>query len=721
MKKYRILSAVLAVSLLASSCAVSDSGSDTASEASTSASETELLTEPAVTTAAATAPPEAIDSDGRAVAAYGTAEIDGKIDDVWDNAAVIVPGIVSSTAVEASGEFRLLWDENALYTLYIVTDPTLNKDSINTYEQDSVELFVDEYNDKASTYKSDDVHYRVNFDNETSVDSGEETRWSTAAAPLADDDGNVTGYIAESCFMWEKAQSNGAVMGLELQINDAGAGGSRVGTVNVFDESGTAWSDPSKMGEMILVGMPEGEAAAANPSKLKGYLSMVEKFNLEPYANPEVLDKPISDAKLLLEKEGATQKEYDDAFQALKDALAKLNDGSGFTSPAYLQECEGLPDTFTFADGSKVSSKEDWYKRAEELSGMYQYYMYGVVRDRENEALTYTANEKSLDVTVSSDGRKGSFNAAVYLPDDSAVECPEGGWPVIIAFGWLSQIEYANSRGYAVITLDTNQIASDSMARTGAFYDIYPYGDAWQEQTGVLMAWSWGISKILDALDEGAGDVYNINKENNIVTGVSRWGKAAAVAGAFDERIKICAPACSGAGGMATFRYTSTGNSYDHSSVGGPDAYEMTANESLSNIQSSSERHWFNDTFLKISGASSLPFDQYMLASLCAAEDRYLFIIAAYQGDDWTNPPAMYMTYLKAKEVYDYLGISDNIAVQMHLTGHAVIDEDMVYLLDYSDLHLYGKAPSSDMSKLTSTVYGLEENRYDEFYELLEK
>lgn len=345
--------------------------------------------------------------------------------------------------------------------------------------------------------------------------------------------------------------------------------------------------------------------------------------------------------------------------------------------------------------------------------------MYGVVRDGSDETLSYTAADNKLDITIEREGNSASFSASVSLPDAGKVECPEGGWPVILVFGWLSQVQYANDNGYAVIVLDPTAIASDSSARVGAFYTLYPYGSAWTEQTGALMAWGWGFSKILDALEQGAAAEYNINWANNIVTGVSRYGKATAVAGAFDSRIKVCAPACSGAGGMATFRYMSVDNTYDLTTVGGPASYTMTSNEPLSSLQASGERHWFNDTFLNISGVESFPFDQYMLASLCAAEDRYLFIIAAYQSEDWTNSPSMYLTYLKAKETFDFLGFGDHIAIQMHREGHAVIDEDMVYLLDYCNLMFYGEEPENDLTKLGTTAYELSVNRDDRFYELL--
>ena len=54
-------------------------------------------------------------------------------------------------------------------------------------------------------------------------------------------------------------------------------------------------------------------------------------------------------------------------------------------------------------------------------------------------------------------------------------------------------------------------IAADNNRHTGLFYDLYPYGEDWKEQTGELLAWSWGISRIIDALEAGAGKELNIN------------------------------------------------------------------------------------------------------------------------------------------------------------------------------------------------------------------
>lgn len=715
MKKFFVL---LCISLVLTSCS---KGRDLEDDKQTDA----LVEEPSPTdTPEATPSPipeeyipaDPFDEDGRAIAVYGSPTVDGTIDKIWNKAGIILPDKVSSQSVEASGEFRLLWDDNALYTLYIVKDPDLNKQNNNAYEQDSVEIFLDEANDKASSYQSDDVHYRVNYENTPTTDAGDSNRFFTATSLLKDTDGNQIGYIVESGLTWETKPSNNQVMGFDLQINDADSSGIRLGTINIFDETGTAWSNPTSMGEIILIGKEANVSELVNPYKLSSYLIYVEGLNLKGYVNSDILTEPINVAKETLEIHEVTQEEINVALDDLREAVGKLDDGSGFVKVDQLNANPELTDPFTFFNGDRVKTKEDWTKRGQEISDLYQYYMYGALPDTSDEKVSYHIDGSNLNITVEKGDKKVTFPVPFAVPDKDKVAMPEGGYPVLIAFLWLTQTEYANDNGYSVMTLNTELIASDNTSRIGAFYELYPYGEIWQEQTGVLLAWSWGIHKILDALEAGAGEELGINPEYNIVTGVSRWGKAAAVAGAFDKRIKVTAPSCSGAGGMAAFRHPTVGNIYDYSSIGVNTPYEMTANEPLSSLQSSGERQWFNDTFLEFKDVNYLPFDQHLLASLCAEEGRYLFITGSYLYEDWTNPPAMWLSYLAAREVYDFLGIKDHIAIHIHKEGHMVTDEDMVYLLDYCDYHFYGKESKSNLDDLTTSLY-IEESNYDPIYD----
>lgn len=660
-------------------------------------------------------PAKPFDEMGRAIAMYGTPSIDGNIDEVWNTAGIIIPNLKSLESVQATGEFRVLWDDDSLYTLYVVKDPDLNKSNMNSYEQDSVEIFLDEANDKSLSYQSDDLHYRVNYDNTPSTDAGDPNRFSSATSLQKDDSGKIIGYIVETSVTFMTPPKNDTIMGFELQINDANSQGIRIGTINIFDKTGTAWQNPSTMGEIIYKGKSAEIPSNANFGMLKIYYRFVELLNPKGYVNSDTLIEPMKNAKAILDNPASTQEQIDIAEAALRKVVSELNDGSGFVSVNQLVENSSLTDPFTFFSGDTIKSVADWNRRADEIASLYHYYMYGVMPDKAKEKIGYNINGNEMSITVELEDKKVSFPVTVSLPDKKKVPMPKDGYPVLIAFGWLTQTAYANDNGYAVIILNTELIAADNSSRKGVFYDLYPYGDVWTEQTGALMAWSWGVSKILDALEVGASKALTIDPEHSIITGVSRWGKAAAVAGAFDKRIKVTAPSCSGSGGMASFRYKSEGKTYDYSSIGLNDPYKMTTNEPLSSLQSSNERHWFNDNFLNFKNVNALPFDQHLLASLCADNNRYLFITGSYLYEDWTNPPGMWLTYLAAKEVYDYLGLKDHIAIHIHKEGHMVTDEDMVYLLDFCNYHFYGKKVKSNLNDLTTSLYE-EEANYDTFY-----
>ncbi len=350
--------------------------------------------------------------------------------------------------------------------------------------------------------------------------------------------------------------------------------------------------------------------------------------------------------------------------------------------PEKLPPYPDYPEAFEFLNGDRVGTG-DWPRRAGEIRAMYQHYMYGRHRDGTDERLDWNLEEKdgkfalSLSLTRISTGAKGSFTATVSLPE--GCKPPRGGFPVIIGMhGGISE-DTALKNGFATVTVDgfSHPVASDDTRHAGAFYDLYPYGDSPEEQTGVLMAWGWGCSKIVDALRQGLGERLGISPVNTVVTGVSRWGKAAIVCGAFDRRFKMVAPSCSGAGGVALYRYNSEGMTFDFSEKGGPSDYTYSKNEPLGSLQSPDERGWFNGNFLKFKSPEALPIDQHLLCSLVAEKGRYLFIIGSCIGEDWVNSPAMRECFRKAGEIFSALGCGDNIAANFHLQGHAVIPEDM--------------------------------------------
>lgn len=400
---------------------------------------------------------------------------------------------------------------------------------------------------------------------------------------------------------------------------------------------------------------------------------------------------------------------------------------------------DSIPDPFVMTDGTAITDPKDWGKRAEELRAMYSHYMYGVWRDGTDESLSYSyapvdktaaaaepeeqdpmkrffAPDADADGRVSitvkrvSTGAEVTFSASVRLPEESARG--NGGCPVIIGMHPRISEEVAVEEGFATVTLDSFglPIASDDTRHVGAFYELYPYGEQPSEQTGVLMAWAWGCSKVLDALLAGLAKELGIDASCAVVTGVSRWGKAAMVCGAFDRRFRVCAPSCSGAGGVAMYRYRSEGKTYDFSTKGVEGPYTYSQNEPLSCLQSDAERGWFCDEFCRFDAPERLPVDQHLLCSLTAEPDRYLFVIGSCTSEDWVNAPAMWFSYLGARRVFDFLGLSDHIAVNMHREGHAVIPEDVRLLAGFVRSRILGREAGCDLSGLDTSVFAIPAN-----------
>ena len=312
---------------------------------------------------------------------------------------------------------------------------------------------------------------------------------------------------------------------------------------------------------------------------------------------------------------------------------------------------------------------------------------------------------KALNITVKRENKSVTFSVAVYLPENQTNDsaAPQDGNPFIVSFHPIEPLALAQKKGFAMIVFTDYclNMAGDNNERKGLFYELYPYGKEPETQTGVLMAWAWGASKVLDALYNGAAKELGLNPDYSIITRVSRWGKAAAVCGAFEPRFKMTAPSCSGAGGLALFDFKSEGNTYDFSSKGGPASYTYGKNEPIGALQSKDEQGWFNDKFLEYKNESDIPLNQENLITLCADKKRFYFMIASCIGEDWVNGPAMWEAIKRAANCYKELGLSKNLAANIHLQGHAVLAEDMEKLTDYFMLMTSGKELPPELAALT--------------------
>ncbi|WP_294582371.1 endo-1,4-beta-xylanase [uncultured Ruminococcus sp.] len=176
--------------------------------------------------------------------------IDGDIDAAWADANTIDVNTYSmgngATAVS-----KMLWDENYFYVLTEVTDPVLSVASANAYEQDTVEVFFDENNHKTSSYESDDIQCRINYENDKTVTDGRSTDAFLSGTKKTD-----KGYIVEVAIPYTVGSFHAnQIVGFDVQVNDDGTGdGKRTSMANWNDLTGQGYINTSGFGVLKLVG-----------------------------------------------------------------------------------------------------------------------------------------------------------------------------------------------------------------------------------------------------------------------------------------------------------------------------------------------------------------------------------------------------------------------------------------------------------------------------------
>jgi hypothetical protein len=140
-------------------------------------------------------------------------------------------------------------------------------------------------------------------------------------------------------------------------------------------------------------------------------------------------------------------------------------------------------------------------------------------------------SDSNLTVKVSVHGRTISSTPTISYPPNGTAP-----YPAIIAFGGLT---IPAPSGVAIITYNNDEIGAQinqSSRGQGKFFLLYPDKVA----NGAMTAWAYGLSRIIDALDM-LPDA-KINTRKIAVTGCSRNGKGALVAGALDGRIALTIP-----------------------------------------------------------------------------------------------------------------------------------------------------------------------------------
>ena len=353
---------------------------------------------------------------------------------------------------------------------------------------------------------------------------------------------------------------------------------------------------------------------------------------------------------------------------------------------------DGMPDPFVKADGTRVTSKDEWPAQREYLKAMMAHYQYGVMPPRPKTFdLKRTESKRVFDgkavqehyaIGIERHGKRATIHFEFIRPvNDNRMPTIVKNCSVFFdtpgsktAVSDKGAAREAVKRGYLFCKFNRKDVAADQADnRNAGVFPLYPDYD-W----GTIAAWAWGHSLVIDALDRlKLADMTRL-----VVTGHSRGGKTAMCAGIYDERIAITAPNSSGTGGTGSLRY-----------------FEKGQRAQRLILHKRQFPHWWVSRFFETGGKEDrLPYDAHTAKALIAP--RAMFNAHA-RGDYWANPYGTELTYRAANKVFDWLGATGRQGIHWRDGGHAQGEEDWLALLDFADWQFFKKKTQRSFSRLT--------------------
>jgi hypothetical protein len=343
-----------------------------------------------------------------------------------------------------------------------------------------------------------------------------------------------------------------------------------------------------------------------------------------------------------------------------------------------------LPEVLTLKNGQKVTRAKDWWeKRRPEIVEDFEREVLGRVPPNVPKVtwtVTNTSEAKIGDHPVKGKQLVGHIDnssfPAINVDIKMILVTPadaKGPVPVMIMFGFgylpgttpppspfgrggfgpppvgsdppATEQLIADGWGYA--TLDPNSVQADNGAGlTKGIIGLVNKGQPRKpDDWGSLRAWGWGASRALDYLETDKA----VNAKQVGIEGVSRYGKAALVTMAFDQRFAVVLVGSSGEGGAKLHR--------------------RNFGEAVENLTGSGEYHWMAGNFLKYGAAEAefgsknpgdIPVDAHELIALCAPRLTFISYGIPEKGDaKWLDQQGSFMATVAAGPVFRLLGAKD--------------------------------------------------------------
>lgn len=313
------------------------------------------------------------------------------------------------------------------------------------------------------------------------------------------------------------------------------------------------------------------------------------------------------------------------------------NPGASCTVAAgSLKKNNKLPDPFAMHDGTRINTKADWECRRNEIAKDVEKYEIGPKQAPPKVEATYSGGKLNVKVTTSAGSITLSSTVAVGSGNQCVVIGMNGNSSMVsgcvqVPFMHDQVVKYAQ---------DSTQVQSDP------FYKLYP--ELWGK-IGNYSAWSWGISRLIDGLEQ-LKDQLKIDPTKIAVHGCSYAGKMALFGGAFDARVALTVAQESGGGGINSWRTSQDFTTRTKTNI-----------EKIDNTNYA----WFMSSMKKLD-PYSLPHDHHELIAMIAPRA----LIALGNADyDWLGDESGYRSIMAAKEVWKAMGVEDRIGFDF-TSGH---------------------------------------------------
>jgi hypothetical protein len=307
-------------------------------------------------------------------------------------------------------------------------------------------------------------------------------------------------------------------------------------------------------------------------------------------------------------------------------------------APNELPVVRELPDAL-----EGVSGFADWKKRRSDIAHMIQHYGIGTKPAVGDGQVAARMVGDTLVVYVTVGGHT--------LRLQSEIRYPKVGRPpyaLMIGTSMMSlPRQLFEERPVAIMNFHEKQV--NDYGQFGRHHErgehdfdrLYPQ----LKDNGAYSMWAWGLSRLLDGLQQLGPEVTKIDMKHIGVTGCSYAGKMALYCGAFDERVCLTIAQEPGGGGAAAWRKS----------------HELTLEgKNLEDIDKT-DYHWFMESQKENFRGDSvyrLPYDQH---ELCAMVCPRALLLLGNPDYEWLADGSMLVSAQAAKKVWERFGIGDRM------------------------------------------------------------